>query len=670
MDLKQCIITINNAKNPNALVLQSITGPKGSGHAKGDFSPENALFKGLIIPANSNQILSFSISSDFDSGATLTWSTGHADDQSEAEITMTFANVFLGEHVVALTVQPKGENALLAYGTSYFYAAAGGEKVQMGRDYINKSADATDTSVYANFTVAYNSFAIEKAPTNFLPGITNVVMLMLENRSFDHLLGMLYTTNPENIYPAGSTPPAHSSNVEPINFDGLFNNPDFSNRPASGPPVNVAAVSGTMDIPNPDPGEGWLNTNLQVFNTTETPPNCPANMGGFLADYLQQEKPGQPINDPDQIMKYYTSADLPVISSLAKHYAVSDAWHASIPSQTYPNRAFSLTGTSNGYVDNSKNGKPITPFNFLTNVVSFGSNTIFNVLSNCGLDKSWAIYYQDSLLGCSLTEHLFKQLHQYKGTDHIRPFCSKDATVSTFLTDLAQDTLPAFSYLEPAWYIPIIGNGNDYHPPANLCPGEQNLAKIYEALLNYRKWESTLLIITFDEHGGTFDHVPPGATIAADEQTDWSGFQFDRLGIRIPTLLISPLIKSNTVFRSPTPVAFDHTSIIRTLLAWQNIDVSTGVMGARTAQAPDFSGVLSEEVVNIEPVDLNPVVCALDKSQPQLLNDLQHMILPILAQVISGAEHGSDVHKQTYGELSTLKTIGELNDYVKQKLGK
>jgi phospholipase C len=122
---------------------------------------------------------------------------------------------------------------------------------------------------------------------------------------------------------------------------------------------------------------------------------------------------------------------------------------------------------------------------------------------------------------------------------------------------------------------------------------------IYQKLTEYAHWNTTLFIVTFDEHGGTPDHVPPpNDARPPDGQTDWSGFGFDRYGFRVPTLLISPRIPSGLVFRSPTDVPFDHTAFLKTLLGWQDIDVSGGVMGARAGLAPDFSGVLVGSPVN------------------------------------------------------------------------
>src|SRR6185436_1546910 len=147
-------------------------------------------------------------------------------------------------------------------------------------------------------------------------------------------------------------------------------------------------------------------------------------------------------------------------------------------------------------------------------------------------------------------------------------------------------------FIEPEWSISpqstgsstTSGNvlyhlGNDYHPPSNLDGGENLLKSVYSSLIaNPTTWNKTLLIVTFDEPVGSFDHVPPPPDRAA---IPWGagkapakleeGFTFDRYGGRVPTLLISPLIEKGTVFRSETDTPYDHTSLIATLLKWRGI---------------------------------------------------------------------------------------------------
>ncbi len=667
----QCNITISNANNQYALTLQNIT-------SEGSFSnvvpAGTTIQNGVQIPAGGT--LNFVLTGGFieSAKATMVWLTGAAENDTQAEITMTFENkaILLLGNKVDLSVAPAPANsssALPAYGVSYFYASEGNSS-PMGRDHINNTG--SHSPVNANFSVVANAFVAEAPPTPFLPGITNVVMLMMENRSLDNLLGQIYaSSNPAHVYPEGSAP----------EYDGLpltfSNTADDSTLIVSPVPANE------WEVPDPDPGEPWYDVNQQLFNiapTADNPySNPPAgaipNMGGFLANYtLQTEAYNKKHNkdsNPDQIMEFYTPAHLPVLSTLATSYAVSDAWFCSVPSQTFSNRGFSIAGTSNGYVDNYKKfgTDPI-------DVIQPSMRSIFHVLSNCGNDD-WGLYWhRHSLEPIPITAEIFPQVRSL--------MLEKPGNfyqLNTFFDTIdSQATLPAFCYLEPVFYPEVVLGktlvpASDYHPPYNVCPAEQLLAQVYNKLSTYKNWDTTLFIVTFDEHGGTLDHVPPGPTIAPDEMTDWSGFTFDRLGVRIPTLLISPMIAGGTVFRSPNTgnadnIPFDHTSFVRTILGWQGIDVSGGVMGARAAQAPDFSGVLANATVNKGTVALNPLSCTNTNADDDMpLNDLQKCLLAMIARNISGAEPGTDAHKQAVDELASLNTVNELTEYVKKAKG-
>jgi len=659
-----CIIQIDNSNNTNPLNLSS-------SNVDGDFSPS------LPSKINAGDSLTLTLtpkSLHIDASATLTWTTGATN--AEATITMIFENggVLGAGNNVELEVTGSAA-ALLAYGVSYFYASSGAD-APMSRDYIN---DMGDAPVYANFSIVQNS----GPDSPCLPGITNVVMLMLENRSLDHLMGQLYLNTsddlPANVYPTGSD----------ANFNGLGSDPSFSNTSGNST-VTASALTGTLDVPNPDPGEGWVNTNQQLFDITTTPTSEDTpNMGGFLANYSAQ--PG--ITDPDQIMQFYTSTDLPVISTLATSYAVSDAWFSSVPSETTPNRAFSLAGTSSGYVDNTTDGS--TPS--ATNIVFYQMRTIFNLLSDCGI-TDWAIFspeFNDLYLYNPLTVFLFSQLGNLVSsiTEGTWPFTAtkgsssqpaQNQSIDDFLYLCQNGGLPAFSYVEPAFYYKSqfasgqYINGCDYHPPANLCPGEAFLATIYNALSQSANWNTTLLIVTFDEHGGNFDHVAPPSTVAPDAMTDWSGFAFDRLGLRVPTLLISPTIAAGTVFRSPnSDIPFDHTSFLVSILGWQNIDISGGAMGARAAQAQDFSGVITPTPAGGQPVNPGAVTLtpntACSKIEDPLnqpgvaqLNSLQKFLLPLVAASITRSKPGTAEHQRVLEEMQSLTTGAELRSYVEK----
>lgn len=422
--------------------------------------------------------------------------------------------------------------------------------------------------------------------------IQHVVFLMLENRSFDNAVSYAYRG-------PGDEPKHHIPALrpgEPV-FDGLA----WQNTEQLANPLVVDGGTrlvpptpgvGAMNVPSWDPHEDFKPVTNQMFGSPEPPrPGTKPEMKGFLNDYASQWTPpydADPLRQILQVMQTYTPADLPILNGLARAYALSDRWFSSVPSETNPNRAFSLAGTSMGRADNG----PLA-------IDRFHTDTIWNILSKYGL-TDWKIFWEDvfpPVVGIwPYTRDIFPNLQPLKFDDHF-------VKMEQFFTLAETGTLPRFSYLEPRWTLmegSIGFQGDDYHPPGDCTPGEAFLANVYRAVTaNRAAWEKTLFIVTFDEHGGNYDHVSPpwGAT------PPWGpnepgfpleyGFPFDRFGVRVPALLISPWIEKETIFRSDTDVPFDHTSVLATLLKWNNIDADPQLMGYRTYNAPTFENVLT-----------------------------------------------------------------------------
>jgi len=390
---------------------------------------------------------------------------------------------------------------------------------------------------------------------NALSAINHIVVLMLENRSFDHMLGFLYA-DAGNVSHAGQA------------FEGLTGKE--SNPGTSGAPVTVfqiqAGTTSTYFMPGADPGEGYTATNSQLFgaNTAPTPPV--ATNQGFVSDFaytLGWEKnegdsivAGTVAND---IMGMHTPQTLPVLSALARGFAVCDHWYGSAPTETLPNRAFLHAATSQGHMDDKTK--------------TFTAPTIYAALSKQNI--SWKIYGYDA---DPLTRQTFTDITNLADT-YFGEFAD-------FQTDAANGSLPSYAFLEPSWG----SKGNSQHPNYDVALGEQFIHDVYYALRNSPSWSQTLLIITYDEHGGCYDHVPPPTNaVPPDTSAGEYGFDFKRFGPRVPTLLISPLIPAGTVFRTSSATPFDHTSILKTVQLRWNVPALT----ARDAAAPDVSGVLS-----------------------------------------------------------------------------
>ncbi|HEY7888121.1 MAG TPA: alkaline phosphatase family protein [Steroidobacteraceae bacterium] len=367
--------------------------------------------------------------------------------------------------------------------------------------------------------------------SNKLGMIEHIVQVMLENRSFDHMLGYLYSAS-GNVSGAGQR------------FDGLTGkewNPDDTGRR-----VGVYAIQPTDPhpylMPGADPGEGFLNTNYQLFATDDPAAGAvPGNMGfvvnfksAIASDLAKHYSDTLAGTLPSQIMGMYTPQLLPVISALARGFAVCDRWFASVPTMTMPNRAFAAAATSQGHLDDTPK--------------VYTCPSIFGRLSDKGLD--WAIYGYNS---DPLTRQDFPDT-QAAADGHFGHF-------RDFQQRAAAGTLPAYTFLEPSW----AAAGNSQHPNYDVSKGEQFLHDIYVALRNGKAWSSTLLIISYDEHGGNYDHVPPpaNATPPGDGTVGEYGFDFTRFGLRVPAVLVSPLIAAGTVFRGSGPV--DHTSVLATI---------------------------------------------------------------------------------------------------------
>jgi len=468
-----------------------------------------------------------------------------------------------------------------------------------------------------------------------LQQIDHIIVVMFENRSLDNLLG--------DLYPAGTAPSAVLPAGGPPCFDGVL--PGLNN-PLSSPfgtilpqPVPATSPVSSSKVPDPDPEETWAHVNYQLFRSSVLPaPLAVPGMQGFVDDYAETET-----SDPRQIMQYHASTQVPVLSALARAYAVSDAWFASVPSQTWPNRAFVHAGTSNGRIDN---GSPPNP-------LRWNVPTIFNVLTDIGV--SWKIY-RDTLVP-SLTGLMFPKLWSADLAGNFESF-------GEFMNDCARGSLPKYSFIEPRFVSDVLHEPNDFHPPHDINEGEAFLFQIWQAVSTSKNWEKTLLVITFDEHGGCYDHVPPpwGATPpdAASSPGD-SDFGFDRFGVRVPTVLVSPYIAAGTVFRSPTQTPYDHTSILSTLRDWIGIPANKMLGSARVLNAPTLGQVLTLAAPRtaLPSVQLSTSVPVAPDLHTKP-NDLQMSM--VAAAAARGGEDVGSAMASTY-------TRQHVVDFFKQRLG-
>jgi phospholipase C len=562
----------------------------------------------------------------------------------------------------------------------------------------------------------------EKQFTSVLDTFDHVVVVMLENRSFDNLLGYLY-------------PPGKQ--FEGVDGKNISNPipPAWQFTDGNGTPVTEVPVARIKGIdftrcnpPYPDPGEDYPHVNTQIFNPDNPlaynvpaynlPSPVPApRMNGFVTDYIQNyvmsEYPGDPTSSPEEfyqtykyIMESYDPADLSVLSGLAREFAVFDHWFCSVPSETICNRNFWHAGTSWGHVINP--GPADDPYdqdnrpNTDAWVEDTSGETLFSQLA--WSDIGWKIY-SDNKVPLSAETNLPLPVTPLLHLLNFLPLFELDRpdlfnTMQAFKNDCANGQLPAYSFIEPNFFNPH----NDMHPstPDELVDGAQKISpvllgealvcEIYNAIFTSpHHWDNTLLVITFDEHGGCHDHVcPPGqygdhavapaeiATppdlsgytkcrqiaydffrflfrskwldwirkfrsqgphdsrfagrgfwnfIGGGAYTQWDGFDFKRLGVRVPMIMVSPYITKNTIINTP----MSHTSFLRTMHEkWGLCSLST-----REDASPCFHDCgLLQTTLQRQDMSCMPVLAA--PLVPPDHTDYSKAVLTALAKAIMG----------------------------------
>jgi phospholipase C len=477
----------------------------------------------------------------------------------------------------------------------------------------------------------------------------HVVVLMLENRSFDMVLGSLYGS-------AGNPDPK---------FDGIFTadgtrtNPNLEGR-------QIAATRSTDPVdPRIDPGECWADTNVQLFGSFKpqsnfglsscgatygipedapmtAPYNAPSSgqkptMDGFVVDYISAihstEHPAPTEKMYSKIMQYFDSETLPTIHALAKEFAVFDNWFCDVPSNTFVNRSFFHAADSSGLLFQP----PVEKW-----VLDNDAETVFNQFNDKDVD--WAVYF-DQAQRTSITHAVnFRQL--WDQTDHF-------AHMDKFYSRVGSGTLPQYSFVEPrmASFDPREFPENDMHPNDLIGRSDARRAdllvnNVYTAIRDSPKRDRTLFLIAFDEHGGLHDHVPPPAAVPpnGEPKPGQLGFTFDRLGVRVPMIAVSSFVKPGTIISDQ----MQNTSVINTLRHKWDLPV----LNARQESAPTFDVALHTTKQRDEwPEIAPPDVAATDPgaSSKSKLTDL-------MADMMEAAE----ISAKAIGVLEAGKDIGEL----------
>lgn len=335
--------------------------------------------------------------------------------------------------------------------------------------------------------------------------VEHVLVMMMENRSFDHYFQKL----PEYGQPDVEVAPA-----------------DFSNPGVDGEPVPIFHDDAFCFV---DTNHGWSGVHQQVNG---------GKMDGFFA--TSEGNHEVPVNGTLEMLSgrralgYYDGADLPFYYWLANEFSIADHYHSSVLGPTFPNRMFLYAASS---------------FGNTYNTIAEAENTLVDYLEKREID--WKIYATGTPgFGIFVATHL-----KY-ADEHLR-------TIDDYFADAAAGTLPQFAFVDPN-----IGregpDNDDEHPPAMAQVGEQLVASVISALTQSPAWEKSALFLTYDEHGGLFDHVVPPPACPPDDspvklQPGDPDVPFDQLGIRVPMMVISPYAKKHFVSHH----VYDHTSIVR-----------------------------------------------------------------------------------------------------------
>jgi phospholipase C len=399
--------------------------------------------------------------------------------------------------------------------------------------------------------------------------IEHVFVLMLENRSFDHMLGWSRITGTD------------ASTGLPTSIDGL-----------SGAESNPVSTSGSAPIVrgapfalNVDPHHEFADVLAQLAGAAAVYPQGgpypPITNNGFASRFVA-DFPDDFAANGCAPMKAFTPDQVPVLTQLATEFAVCDRWFSALPGPTWPNRLFAHAASSAGLDDSPNAGRSLTS---IALGFKFSNGTIYDRLDAIG--KSWYIVEGDAfpqaLVLHGMLEKAFSRFISFDALKSRLEYPGYDA---------------AFTFIEPS-YGHVVGDGRNFmcgssqHPLDDVTRGEALIKEVYEAIRASQYWDTSLILITYDEHGGFYDHVPPPPAVKpgdtwVDPTINANGFAFDQLGVRVPAVVVSPLVPRGLVDHTQ----YDHSSISACLR-----DVfGTAPLTARDAGAHSFNKLASLSV--------------------------------------------------------------------------
>jgi hypothetical protein len=444
------------------------------------------------------------------------------------------------------------------------------------------------------------------------------IVLMLENRSFDHLFGFLGIG--EGV-PAGASNQLKAGDAQSTTF--------------------LVKKGGDFTAIGQGPSHSLKETNVQLFGSAKVPAGAAPSMDGFVASFNASLsfdlKRAATESELQQAMNCFDPIQLPVLSTLAENFVLCDHWFADVPGPTMPNRAFVHAATSQGYTWNAQ-WKP-----------AFDCKTIYDRMS-ANASLSWRVYYHDKNDILELYPNLKSDATNHAIFD------------TNFLSDVAGDSLATYSFITPAFIGSPQQPVNSMHAPADVRPAEKLVADVYSALRAHTDvWKKTLLIVVFDEHGGYFDHVVPPAAVSPDgiagrmDKPFLVPFDFDRLGLRVPAILISPWFEAGV-----DSTVYSHSSIPGSLI--DALNLPGGFLTKRDKQAAKLTTQYlvdnGKHVWRTTTPDVTVPV------QPQPMDNMQR-------EVLAGSVH-LDPHPSNRNELRTqdIQDPAQAKQFIRTQVAK
>lgn len=397
---------------------------------------------------------------------------------------------------------------------------------------------------------------------------------MLENHSFDQMLGDFQSKYPDldgidpaapprtnvdlagNVYKQAPTT-ARSVNPDPKHeLDHVLRQIE-ADAPIVDDQKNMHRIRRGL-VTLFEIGSSWLFQRKRQLAGAGAAPY----QGAFVMDYAESYATTS-VDERQAVMGYYKRGSLPALHSLAENFTICDRWFASVPGPTWTNRFFVHTGTSLGIARMPDHKWDVRNYDL------YDQATIYDRLNARGIP--WRIYYHDVPQSLALTRQL---LHENKRCYSEIDRLEVDAAGS-------ETDFPMYSFIEPQYLEP---DPNDDHPPYDIFAAQRLIARVYNAIrANEPLWQSTLLVLLYDEHGGFYDHVRPPTAAAPDNfQNEYS---FDQLGVRVPALLVSPWVDAGVCHTE-----LDHTSLLRYVCDLWNLEP----LGIRAQRAKSFADAIRQ----------------------------------------------------------------------------